>query len=128
MEIANPLDKVTPSKKTLGTAWKIFLWMLGFAGIAFVIYWVVFLRNISWATVKQLIAQESAKYADKDKVNVEFVLLQGAKEIMANPFENKQARSFASAYNLPIERVIVDSAIKEALDHNFIPTLQTPSK
>lgn len=120
-KVINPVQALTPTKSGLVNVWRIVLWLLVFGLVACIIYYFAYLRNLSWATIKRLIAEESAKQPDKEKASTEHILLQGVKEILFSPHLNAQARDFAKAHNLPFERVVVDNAIAMAKNLHYIP-------
>lgn len=108
-----------PSKSSWTFGLKILAWVLFFALVVFIIYWVVYLRGINWTTIKSLISQEAAKYPGNE-ANVEHILMDGVKHITGTPHLNAQARSFAKDSKLPLEQVLVDNAIAMAQMAQYI--------
>lgn len=115
------MEEVTVAKvgKGLTTVVKLLIVFIGISFLAGIVYWIWYSFGISWSRVKQLIAEESAKHEGKE-VETERILLQGAKEVVSNPRLNKQARAFAEANQIQIERVIVDNAIAMSKNLGYI--------
>ncbi len=119
-DVVSPVEVLTPSKGGLKNFWNILLWIFGFGALFALIYWLLFLKGVSWTVIKQLIATESANYPDASKIELEHIILQGCKEIVYSPTEMMQVKEFAKFSNLPIEQVIVDNAIAEAKLRKYV--------
>lgn len=107
---------------TTKAGWKyglrIFVWIFIFAVIAFVLYWVFFVKSVSQAKIKELIQTAAKTYGNPGAV--EILLATGVKEILSNPYEFKELKAFASSSGVPIEQVLVDTAVKKAKNNGFL--------
>ncbi|HYD20021.1 MAG TPA: hypothetical protein VEB40_01000 [Flavipsychrobacter sp.] len=90
-----------------------------FALLIVAIYYFVIRPAMFWAQVKVLVAQEAAAYGNKAS-EVEKLLLVGVRDIRSDSGLYGQAKAFAKSSGLPIERVLVDSALSMAKQLKYI--------
>lgn len=101
------------TEKTTKTLWIVFWIALGVL-LTIGIVWFFFLRTkIDWKMIDSLIGQVSGKYGP-NAPQVEKLLLQGCKDFASDKGKMKQAKTYAKANNIALERVIVDSAVVAA--------------
>ncbi len=117
--MTNPITAITPSKSTVHTAVKMFGWIILFIILVWAI-WYFFLRlKYNTTKVKVLISEAAKKYTGNE-VAVEKLLLEGVKDIANDRELSKQANIYAKSTNVPIEQVLVDSAVAMAKQFEYI--------
>lgn len=104
------------TKKTLWIIFWIAMGVLLTTGIV----WFFFIRvKIDWKEVQRLIGLDAAKYGE-NAAQVEKILLQGCKDFASDSGKMKQAKTYAKANNVAIEKVIADSAVAAAKQLGYI--------
>lgn len=96
----------------------IIFWILLGLLLIIAIWFVFFRTRINWKIINQLIAEDAKKYVDP--IGVEKILLQGCKDLVRDRERLSQAKVYAKANHLAIEKVIEDSAVKAAIDLGLI--------
>lgn len=99
---------------------KILIVILALALIA-TVYYFFFYPRLNMDEVKKHVADFAANAENKDQiVSLEYLLLQGVKELRWNRASYQQVVTDAKASGTTIEHAIVDAAIKQARAFGYI--------
>ncbi len=118
----NPVTTIATASKGVSVAfvWKTLLALLAIALLFVLIYWFVWLKGLSWPTIKKLVSEDAAKYDNPS--NVEKILMQGVKEIVTDYRLMVQAKTYAKQSGMPLERVLVNNSLALAKQYQYIPS------
>lgn len=111
-------SNVIPSKGQSYKFLKSFLCVALCIFIIGIIYFYIVGRKANKKKIKVLISDEAKKY--ESPLEVEKLLYQGVLEIESSPIRFKQATSYAKATGVPLEQVLVDSAVTMAKNIGYI--------
>ncbi len=99
--------------------WKVLVAIIIILVLLLTVYWWRYLRGVSWKNIKALVGEEAKKYAKP--AEIERMLLQGVRDILADPGTLIQARTYSKTSGIAMDRVLVNNAIAMAKDFEYLP-------
>lgn len=115
--MAEASETITISTRKI-PRWVKILIGLGLSSVVIFLLWYFFYPRVDMKKIHELIVAQSSNYTDP--AGVEVILLQGVKEIRWDRNMYLQAKAYSKSTNLPLEQVIVDTAVSTAKQLGYI--------